>query len=109
MYQSNLLKEYYAEKSRLDNDTILLWRIGDFDEAFGQDATCLAAVLGFTVTTRATGGDNYPMVGYPTHAREIYLKQLRQLGIPYAICERDDDGHRHITEKYSYDDTVWGY
>ena len=100
-YQSNLMKEYHAAKSLIDKDAILLWRIGDFDEAFGEDAIKLAAALGFTVTIRTTGEDTYHMAGYPSHARAKYLKQLHQLGIPYNVCELDANSHRHVVESFS--------
>jgi DNA mismatch repair protein MutS len=71
-------------------DTILLWRLGDFYEAFEDDAKLLAAELDVTLTRRSIGkqASDTPMAGVPYHAVENYISRLLQLGYRVAIAEQ---------------------
>ena len=71
-------------------DTILLWRLGDFYEAFEDDAKLLAAELGVTLTRRGFGKNTseLTMAGVPFHAVEIYVAKLLQRGFRVAIAEQ---------------------
>jgi DNA mismatch repair protein MutS len=91
MTQSGLMKEY-AALQRQHPGAVVLWRIGDFDEAYGVDASEIAAALQFTLTTRKTGDDVYPMCGYPVYLREKYWAELRRQNIRFVVYERHRDG-----------------
>ena len=71
-------------------DTILLWRLGDFYEAFEDDAKLLATELGVTLTRRGFGKNTteLPMAGVPYHAVESYVAKLLQRGFRVAIAEQ---------------------
>jgi DNA mismatch repair protein MutS len=71
-------------------DTILLWRLGDFYEAFEDDAKLLASELGVTLTRRGFGKNTteLPMAGVPYHAVENYVAKLLQRGFRVAIAEQ---------------------
>src|SRR5690349_17338583 len=82
-------RQYRTIKSQYP-DTILLWRLGDFYEAFEDDAKLLAAELGVTLTRRGFGKNTseFPMAGVPYHAVENYVARLLQLGYRVAIAEQ---------------------
>lgn len=79
----SLMDEYRAAKER-HPDMILLFRMGDFYEAFGQDATDLAKVCGLTTMQR----DGAAMAGFPHHSLETYLQKLLRVGRRVAICDQ---------------------
>ena len=82
-------RQYRTIKAQ-DPDTILLWRLGDFYEAFEDDAKLLAAELDVTLTRRGFGKNTseIPMAGVPYHAVENYVARLLQLGYRVAIAEQ---------------------
>jgi DNA mismatch repair protein MutS len=71
---------------------VLLFRMGDFYEAFHDDAVTLHKVCGVALTRRVnpTAGTEIPMAGVPYHAVEGYLRQLIAAGHKVAICERGE-------------------
>lgn len=83
MKQYNSLKEQYP-------DTILLFRVGDFYETFGQDAVATSQILGITLTKRG-GGDENELAGFPFHAIDTYLPKFLRSGKRVAICEQLED------------------
>ncbi|MBQ1191774.1 MAG: DNA mismatch repair protein MutS [Bacteroidales bacterium] len=83
MKQYNSLKEQYP-------DTILLFRVGDFYETFGQDAIATSQILGITLTKRG-GGDENELAGVPFHAIDTYLPKFLRSGKRVAICEQLED------------------
>jgi len=86
-----MFRQYQAIKAQYP-DTLLLFRLGDFYEMFGEDAEIASRVLGLTLTAREGGKDiKVPMCGVPYHAVERYLAQLIQHGFRAAICEQTED------------------
>ena len=71
-------------------DTILLFRVGDFYETFGQDAIATSQILGITLTKRG-GGDENELAGFPFHAIDTYLPKFLRSGKRVAICEQLED------------------
>ncbi|MDR2728080.1 MAG: DNA mismatch repair protein MutS, partial [Chitinispirillales bacterium] len=89
--QSPLMVQYNSIKER-NPDTILLYRMGDFYELFGEDAKIGAAVLGITLTARNHGGsDDTPLAGFPYHSLDRYANKLVKAGYKIAICEQIED------------------
>ncbi len=86
-----LMKQYYAIKAK-HPDAVLLFRIGDFYETFGDDAIKTADILGITLTRRANGAASYvELAGFPYHALDTYLPKLVRAGQRVAICEQLED------------------
>ena len=89
--QTPILKQY-EEMKKKHPDAILLFRVGDFYETFGNDAVEASEVLGITLTRRANGRDNYiELAGFPHHALDTYLPKLVRAGQRVAICEQLED------------------
>lgn len=85
------MKQYYAIKDK-HPDAVLLFRVGDFYETFGEDAIKAAEILGITLTRRANGAANYvELAGFPHHALDTYLPKLVRAGQRVAICEQLED------------------
>src|SRR6202165_429933 len=86
--ETPLMQQHKAIKARYP-DAILLFRVGDFYETFGQDAIIAAQVLGITLTKRNNGGaaDN-ELAGFPYHALDTYLHKLVKAGFRVAICDQ---------------------
>ncbi|MBV9866059.1 MAG: DNA mismatch repair protein MutS [Abitibacteriaceae bacterium] len=72
-------------------DVLLLFRLGDFYELFGEDAQIASRELELTLTGRSDGGEKMPMCGVPYHAAERYIAQLVAKGYRCAICEQMED------------------
>ena len=81
------MQQYFAIKAK-HPDAILLFRVGDFYETFGEDAKTASAVLGITLTSRNNGGDQTPLAGVPFHSLPLYLPRLVRAGYRVAICEQ---------------------
>src|SRR5690625_4865294 len=81
------MKQYSQIKSKYP-DAILLFRVGDFYEIFGEDAIKAANSLGIILTARKNGGSNIEMAGFPHHAVDLYLPKLVRAGFRVAICEQ---------------------
>src|SRR3954464_3743486 len=85
-----MMAQYRALKAR-DPDALLLFRMGDFYEMFGEDAERGSALLGLALTTRDKGPNAMPMAGFPHPALESYLARLVQAGQRAAVCEQVED------------------
>ncbi len=89
--ESPLMRQY-AELKKKFPDALLLFRVGDFYETFGDDARRAAQVLGITLTRKMAGGGEYTeLAGVPYHALEQYLPRLVRAGLRVAICEQLED------------------
>ena len=85
------MKQYYKIKA-VHPDAILLFRVGDFYETFGEDAITSSSILGITLTRRANGAASYvELAGFPYHAIDVYLPKLVRAGKRVAICEQLED------------------
>jgi len=86
-----MLAQYRAIK-REHQDVILLFRLGDFYEMFGEDAKIGAQVLELVLTSREMGkGRRLPMCGIPYHAADRYIARLLAAGYKAAVCEQVED------------------
>ena len=89
--ETPLMKQYYQIKA-VHPDAILLFRVGDFYETFGDDAIEASSILGITLTKRANGSaSSVELAGFPHHAVESYLPKLVRAGKRVAICEQLED------------------
>ncbi len=89
--ETPLMKQYYAIKEK-HPDAVLLFRVGDFYETFGDDAIKAAGILGITLTKRANGSaSSVELAGFPHHALDTYLPKLVRAGQRVAICEQLED------------------
>jgi DNA mismatch repair protein MutS len=85
------MKQYASIKAK-HPDAILLFRVGDFYETFGEDAVRAADILGITLTRRANGAASFvELAGFPYHAIDTYLPKLVRAGQRVAICEQLED------------------
>jgi len=82
-----LMMQYTAVKIKYP-DAILLFRVGDFYETFGEDAVKASRALGITLTSRNNGGSDIELAGIPYHAMDRYLPRLVRAGFRVAICEQ---------------------
>lgn len=86
-----MMKQYYATKAKYP-DAILLYRMGDFYETFGEDAVTTSRILGITLTKRSSGSPGtVELAGFPFHAIDTYLPKLVRAGQRVAICEQLED------------------
>lgn len=89
--ETPLMKQYYNVKAK-HPDAILLFRVGDFYETFGEDAIRASEILGITLTRRANGSASFvELAGFPYHALDTYLPKLVRAGQRVAICEQLED------------------
>jgi len=89
--ETPLMKQYYSIKTKYP-DAILLFRVGDFYETFGEDAIKTSEILGITLTRRANGSAQFvELAGFPYHALDTYLPRLVRAGQRVAICEQLED------------------
>ena len=89
--ETPLMKQYYEIKA-VHPDAILLFRVGDFYETFGEDAIKASSILGITLTRRANGAASYvELAGFPYHALDNYMPKLVRAGERVAICEQLED------------------
>ena len=84
MAQYNAIKAKYA-------DAVLLFRVGDFYETFGQDAVRTSQILGIVLTKRNNGGESTELAGFPHHSLNSYLPKLVRAGMRVAICDQLED------------------
>ncbi len=115
--ETPLMKQYLSIK-RQHPDAILLFRVGDFYETFGEDAIKASEILGITLTRRANGSAQYvELAGFPHHALDTYLPKLVRAGQRVAICEQLEDPKKTktivkrgitelVTPGVSYNDNV---
>ena len=91
LIETPLMKQYYSIKEK-HPDAILLFRVGDFYETFGEDAVKASSILGITLTKRANGSASFvDLAGFPFHAIDTYLPKLVRAGQRVAICEQLED------------------
>jgi DNA mismatch repair protein MutS len=89
--ETPLMKQYFSIKAK-HPDAILLFRVGDFYETFGEDAIKASEILGITLTRRANGSAQFvELAGFPHHALDNYLPRLVRAGQRVAICEQLED------------------
>lgn len=85
------MKQYFTIKERYE-DAILMFRLGDFYEIFGEDARTASRILQIALTTRdRTKEDPIPMCGVPYFAADSYISKLVRAGYKVAICEQMED------------------
>lgn len=91
MKETPLMKQYNTIKAKYP-DAILLFRVGDFYETFGEDAIKASNVLGITLTKRANGSASHiELAGFPYHSIDSYLPKLVRSGFRVAICDQLED------------------
>ena len=101
-----LLKQYQEMKKK-HPDAILLFRVGDFYEIFGEDAVQASDILGITLTRRQNGIDSrIELAGFPHHALDVYLPKLVRAGKRVAICEQLEDPKLTKTTRQKVVETV---
>lgn len=88
--ETPLMKQHAAIKQKYP-DSILLFRVGDFYETFGEDAIKTSQVLGITLTKRNNGGSDLELAGFPHHAMDTYLHKLVKAGYRVAVCDQLED------------------
>lgn len=89
--ETPLMKQYNTIKAKYP-DAILLFRVGDFYETFGEDAIVASRVLGIVLTRRANGAASYvELAGFPHHSMDTYLPKLVKAGHRVAICDQLED------------------
>jgi DNA mismatch repair protein MutS len=81
------MQQYFKVKNKYP-DAILLFRVGDFYETFGEDAVKAAQVLNIVLTSRNNGGSDIELAGFPHHSMDVYLPRLVKAGFRVAICEQ---------------------
>lgn len=84
---SPLMGQYFQVKKQYP-DAILLFRVGDFYETFGEDAVKASRTLGIVLTARNNGGTDIELAGFPWHAMDMYLPRLVRAGFRVAVCEQ---------------------
>lgn len=84
------MKQYQTIKVKYP-DALLLFRVGDFYETFGEDAVKAAHILGIILTHRNNGGDMTELAGFPHHSLNTYLPKLVKAGQRVAICDQLED------------------
>ncbi len=85
--QTPLMQQYFAMKAE-HPDAIMLFRVGDFYETFGEDAVLASKVLGIILTARNNGSSKIELAGFPHHSLDLYLPKLVRSGHRVAICEQ---------------------
>lgn len=89
--ETPLMKQYFEVK-REHPDALLLFRVGDFYETFGEDAIIASRVLGIVLTKRANGAAQFvELAGFPHHSIETYLPKLVRSGYKVAVCDQLED------------------
>jgi DNA mismatch repair protein MutS len=89
--ETPLMKQYNGIKIKYP-DAMLLFRVGDFYETFGEDAVKCARILNITLTKRGAGSDSETaLAGFPHHSLNTYLPKLVKAGLRVAICDQLED------------------
>ena len=86
-----MLEQYVQAKAQCPEDSILMFRMGDFFELFFRDAEVAARELDLVLTAREKGSDAIPMAGVPHHAVTGYVSKLVERGYSVAICDQVED------------------
>ena len=89
--ETPLMKQYNAIKAKYPG-ALLLFRVGDFYETFGQDAVAASKVLDIVLTKRGAGSSSETeLAGFPHHSLDTYLPKLVRAGYRVAICDQLED------------------
>ncbi|MFY8021570.1 MAG: DNA mismatch repair protein MutS, partial [Bacteroidia bacterium] len=89
--ETPLMKQYFEIKAKYPG-AVLLFRVGDFYETFGEDAIKASSILGIVLTKRANGsGTHIELAGFPHHSLDNYLPKLVRAGERVAICDQLED------------------
>ncbi|MDR1342206.1 MAG: DNA mismatch repair protein MutS [Prevotellaceae bacterium] len=89
--ETPMMKQFYTFKAKFP-DAMLLFRVGDFYETFGEDAIKSSEILGITLTRRPNGTASFvELAGFPHHAIETYLPKLVRAGQRVAVCDQLED------------------
>jgi DNA mismatch repair protein MutS len=89
--ETPLMKQYFEIKAKYPG-AVLLFRVGDFYETFGEDAVKASSILGIVLTKRANGsGTHVELAGFPHHSLDNYLPKLVRAGERVAICDQLED------------------
>ncbi|MGN6476391.1 MAG: DNA mismatch repair protein MutS [Flavipsychrobacter sp.] len=89
--ETPLMKQHRDIKAKYP-DAVLLFRVGDFYETFGEDALIASRVLGITLTKRSNGSASaVELAGFPHHSVDTYLHKLVKAGYRVAICDQLED------------------
>ena len=105
---SPIMKQYNELKEKRP-EAFLLFRVGDFYEAYDEDAVKAGEILGITVTrkfnSKDKGSDGHALklAGFPYHALDTYLPKLIRAGVRVAICDQLD-GTNKVAEEYPSDE-----
>ena len=110
------MQQYFDLKSKY-SDAILLFRVGDFYETFGEDAITAAQTLAITLTKRNNVGSDIELAGFPHHSLDVYLPRLVKAGFRDAICEQLEKPSKEkkivkrgvtdvVTPGLSFDDSI---
>ncbi len=89
--ETPLMRQYYALKAEYP-EALLLFRVGDFYETFGEDAKKASRALEITLTKRSNGAAaDMELAGFPHHALDTYMPRLVKAGFKVAVCEQLED------------------
>ena len=89
--ETPLMKQYNQIKAKYP-DALLLFRVGDFYETFGEDAIKASKILGIILTKRKNGSGTFiELAGFPHHSIDTYLPKLVRFGLRVAICDQLED------------------
>lgn len=88
--ETPLMTQYNTIKAKYP-DALLLFRVGDFYETFGQDAVRASQILGIVLTKRNNGESSIELAGFPHHSIDSYLPKLVRAGLRVAICDQLED------------------
>lgn len=89
--ETPLMKQYTSIKTRYP-DALLLFRVGDFYETFGEDAVKASKILGIVLTKRNNGSAGHQeLAGFPHHSLDSYLPKLVRAGLRVAVCDQLED------------------
>ena len=88
--ETPLMKQYNEIKAK-HPQALLLFRIGDFYETFGEDAIKASKILGIVLTKRRNGDSHIELAGFPHHSINTYLPKLIRAGQRVAICDQLED------------------
>ena len=84
------MKQYFSIKTKYP-DSLLLFRVGDFYETFGEDAIEASKILGIILTNRSNGSSKIELAGFPHHSLNTYLPKLVKAGKRVAVCDQLED------------------
>ncbi len=81
------MRQYFSIKEK-HPEALLLFRVGDFYETFGEDAIKASKILGIVLTNRNNGGSKLELAGFPHHSLDTYLPKLVRAGLRVAVCDQ---------------------